>query len=98
MCPGNAACTVREEFVEYHEDALLGDLHAFNDELFAYLERYNAERPHRSLENMTPCQALAKQLPHLSSMWWTHTVCFIYHHLVLKSMPLVPSESICKYN
>ena len=66
--------TVQEEFVEYHENALLDDLHAFNNELFAYLERYNAERPHRSLENMTPCQALAKQLPHLSSMWWTHTM------------------------
>ena len=22
---------------------------------------------------MTPCQAIEKQLPHLSNMWWTHT-------------------------
>lgn len=34
--------TVQEEFVGCHKDALLDDLHAFNDGPFAYLERYNA--------------------------------------------------------
>ncbi len=47
--------------------------YAFNDALFRYLERYNGERPHRSLGNITPCQAIQKQLPHLSRMWWPRT-------------------------
>ena len=80
-CPKmNALCerfnrTVQEEFVDYREDRLFDDLYAFNDALFTYLERYNGERPHRSLGNITPCQAIQKQLPHLSRMWWPHTTC-----------------------
>ena len=64
---------MQEEFVDYREHRLFDDLYAFNDALFAYLERYNGERPHRSLGNITPCQAIQKQLPHLSRMWWPRT-------------------------
>ena len=65
--------TVQEEFVDYYEHRLFDDLYGFNDALFTYMERYNAERPHRSLGNMTPCQAVAQQTPRLSRMWWPHT-------------------------
>ncbi len=38
-----------------------------------YLQRYNGECPHRGLNYMAPYQVIARQLPHLSGMYWTRT-------------------------
>ena len=40
--------------MDYQEHRLFNDLYDFNDALFRYMERYNGERPHRSLGNITP--------------------------------------------
>ena len=65
--------TVQEDFVDYEEDLLAEDLRSFNHRLLDYLDRYNGQRPHRGIDNRTPCQMLAQHWPHLSHMWWTHT-------------------------
>jgi transposase InsO family protein len=41
--------TIQDELVDYHEDLLFGDLNVFNDKLFDWLYRYNAQRPHHRL-------------------------------------------------
>ena len=65
--------TVQEDFVDYEEDLLAEDLRSFNHRLLDYLDRYNGQRPHRGIDNRTPCQMLAQYLPDLSHMWWPHT-------------------------
>jgi len=59
--------TVQEEFMDCHEELLLGDVRGFNEHLLSYLECYNGERPHWGLGYLTPCQAPAG-LNHLFSM------------------------------
>ena len=65
--------TVQEDFVDYEEDLLAEDLRAFNQHLPDYLDRYNGQRPHRGLNNQTPCQMLAQYLPDLSLCGGPHT-------------------------
>ncbi len=65
--------TIREEFIGYREALLLEDIGEFNRQIIDYLQRYNDERSHRGLNYMTPYQVIARQLPHLSGMYWTRT-------------------------
>ncbi|WP_404548349.1 integrase core domain-containing protein [Dyella jejuensis] len=74
----NAHCerfnrTIQEEFVDYHEDLLFADIHAFNERLFAWLHWYNAERPHHGIALLTPLDILAQQLGHQCRMYWPNT-------------------------
>ena len=55
--------TVQEDFVDYEEDLPAEDLRSVNHRLLDYLDRYNGQRPHYSLDNRTPCQMLAQYLP-----------------------------------
>ncbi len=77
-CPKRNACSerfkriVQEEFVDYQEDLPSDDQRGFNDCLLEDWQRYNGDRPHRGLGCLTPCQASARQIPDLSSMWWPH--------------------------
>jgi len=63
--------TIQEEFVEPNID-LIYDTEQFNRKLMDYLVFFNAVRPHRSLDNLTPMGYLVfKGI--LSSMSVTHT-------------------------
>lgn len=63
--------TIQEEFVEPNMD-LIYDTEEFNGKLMNYLVFFNAVRPHRSLDNLTPMGYLVfKGI--LSSMCVTHT-------------------------
>ncbi len=42
---------------------------AFNEHLLHYFQRYNGERLHLRFDCLTPCQAIAKQMPDLSNIW-----------------------------
>ncbi len=55
--------TVQEEWMDYGEDLLPGNVREFNARLPGCLDRYNNRRPHRGLDNLTPSQMLAKHLP-----------------------------------
>lgn len=73
----NAHCerfnrTLQEEFVDFHEDLLFGDLDAFNDRLFDWLHWFNAERPHHALGLRTPLDILADH-HHQCRMYWPNT-------------------------
>ena len=74
----NAHCerfnrTIQQEFVDYHEDLLFGDLDAFNDHLFEWLHWYNAERPHHGIALRTPLDILADQIGNACRMYWPNT-------------------------
>ena len=63
--------------MDYEEDALVEALRLFNQCRLDYLDRCNGQRPQRSLDNQTPCQALTQHPPGLSQMWRPSTdVCF----------------------
>jgi transposase InsO family protein len=63
--------TIQEEFVDYHEDALL-DPGYFNDKLLDYLLWYNGKRPHWGIDLLTPIQVLWK-FNHECNMSWPNT-------------------------
>ncbi|MEF3245380.1 MAG: integrase core domain-containing protein [Caldisericaceae bacterium] len=46
--------TLQEEFIALHFNLLLEDIEKFNRKLIDYLVWYNTERPHESLNNLTP--------------------------------------------
>ncbi|MFQ6083267.1 MAG: integrase core domain-containing protein [Candidatus Aminicenantia bacterium] len=63
--------TLGEEFVEWkapHPE----EKERFNMEMVNYLLFYNCERPHKSLDNLSPLQYLIKN-DNFSNMLWTHT-------------------------
>lgn len=73
----NAHCerfnrTIQEEFVDFHEDLLFGDIDTFNDRLLDWLHWYNAERPHHALALRTPLDILADH-NHQCRMYWPNT-------------------------
>ena len=74
----NAHCerfnrTIQDEFVDFHEDLLFGDLDAFNDRLFEWLHWYNAERPHHGIALRTPLDILAVRFGNQCRMYWPNT-------------------------
>ena len=50
--------TLQEEFIDLHLNLLLEDIDEFNRRLMDYLLWYNTERPHKSLNNLTPMDFL----------------------------------------
>jgi len=74
----NAQCerlnrTIQEEFVDHHA-YLLKDTVAFNAKLAEYLIWFNTERPHKSLNLLSPIQFLTQKNPEECHMWWTQTI------------------------
>ena len=64
--------TLQEEFIDMHLNLLLEDIDKFNRKLMDYLVWYNTERPHESLNNLTPVNYLLKYYPE-SQMYATRT-------------------------
>jgi len=55
--------TLQEEFIDLHLNLLAEDIDEFNRRLMDYLVWYNTERPHSSLNNLTPIDFLLKYYP-----------------------------------
>jgi len=55
--------TLQEEFIDLHLNLLAEDIDEFNRRLMDYLLWYNTERPHKSLNNLTPIDFLLKCYP-----------------------------------
>jgi transposase InsO family protein len=73
----NAHCerfnrSIQEEYVDYHEGALLNPDH-FNAGLMKYLLWYNTERPHHGLKLQTPIQFITTNHPKDCNMYLTNT-------------------------
>jgi transposase InsO family protein len=74
----NAHCerfnrTVQEEFLDYQEELLFTDLHAFNERLFEWLGWYNLERPHHALALRTPIDVISDFVHQQCRMYWPST-------------------------
>lgn len=63
--------SIQEEYVDWHETAL-AEPAEFNRGLMDWLVWYNTERPHWSLNLLSPVDYLIKN-EHLSKMYWTDT-------------------------
>jgi len=63
---------LQEEFIDLHLNLLAEDIDKFNRKLMDYLVWYNTERPHKSLNNLTPVNYLLKYYPE-SQMYVTRT-------------------------
>ena len=55
--------TLQDEFIDLHLNLLVEDIDKFNRELMNHLVWYNTERPHESLNNLTPIDFLLKCYP-----------------------------------
>jgi len=55
--------SLKEEFINSNLDLILISLNEFNRELIKHLVWYNTERPHQSLDFMTPIDYLLKKYP-----------------------------------
>jgi len=64
--------TIQEEFVDFHAHTLLNTT-SFNAKLIHYLLWYNGQRPHWSLNLLSPIQFLMQKQPE-SRMWWPSTL------------------------
>jgi len=64
--------TIREEFIDYHEELLL-EPKEFNRQLIPWLLWYNSERPHWALKLKSPVQFLLNENPTLCNSWWPNT-------------------------
>jgi transposase InsO family protein len=64
--------TIQEEFIDYHEPALL-DPQTFNREMIPWLLWYNGERPHWGLNLQSPIQFLMANHPEECKRWWPNT-------------------------
>lgn len=68
--------TIQEEFVEM-TDAGIEDIHAFNQELTAWLVEYNSIRPHETLDYLTPLEYIDSYLnTKVSPMYSSLTINF----------------------
>jgi transposase InsO family protein len=65
--------TLQEEFLNYHLFLLSDDIKAFNSQLIDYLIWYNTERPHHSLDNLSPIDFMIKYYLK-SQMYRTYTL------------------------
>lgn len=55
--------SLKEEFIYDHLDLLVTDLNEFNHQLIKHLLWYNTERPHQTLNFMSPIDYLLKRYP-----------------------------------
>jgi transposase InsO family protein len=74
--------TLDEEFLVWNKPLMRDDVSSFNDKLIDWLLWYNGERPHFSLGQKSPFQAMMEKInPEECHMWWTHTFpCAINPH------------------
>lgn len=67
--------TLDEEFLVWNKSLMRDDVSSFNDKLIDWLLWYNGERPHFSLGQKPPFQAMMEKInPEECHMWWTHTI------------------------
>ncbi|BAL80245.1 integrase core domain-containing protein [Caldisericum exile] len=64
--------TLQEEFIDLNLLLLLDNINEFNKRLIDYLIWYNTQRPHKSLNNLTPIDYVLKYYPE-SQMYVTRT-------------------------
>ncbi|MFZ5537927.1 MAG: integrase core domain-containing protein [Pseudomonadota bacterium] len=67
--------TVQEQFVDYHEDLLFTDIHAFNKKLAKWCVAYNTVIPHHSLGLLSPVQWLLQNHPECQRYWTSTRPC-----------------------
>lgn len=60
--------TYREDFLDLYIFSRLSEVREITDE---WIAQYNQERPHESLNNLTPVEYLTENLPEVSTFWWT---------------------------
>lgn len=60
--------TYREEVLDLYIFSRLSEVREITDE---WIEQYNQERPHESLNNLTPVEYLTENSPEVSTFWWT---------------------------
>ena len=60
---------LQEQFVDYHEELLFGDLEGFNRKLAEWLVQYNTVLPHHSLGLEPPVKWLLKRYPECQRLW-----------------------------
>ena len=65
--------TLEEEFIDYNLYLLSDDVNAFNSELIEYFIWYNTERPHHSLNNLSPMAFMIKYYLK-PQIFWTYTM------------------------
>jgi transposase InsO family protein len=66
--------TIDSEFLVFNKPLMRDDVSAFNEKLVDWLLWYNEERPHFSLGQKSPFQAMMEKInPPDCHMWWTHT-------------------------
>lgn len=63
--------TIQEDFINWHQDLLANNIHAFNQKLIDWLLWYNTKRPHSSINRQSPVQYLIETLG-FSKMLWTY--------------------------
>jgi len=61
--------TLQEQFVDYHEELLFGDLEGFNRKLAEWLVQYNTVLPHHSLGLKPPVRWLLENHPERQRLW-----------------------------
>ena len=68
--------TIQEQFVQWHEEDLYEDIQKFNRKLMDYLVWYNTEKPHRSINQLSPMRYYVNVViknKKKSNMLWTLT-------------------------
>jgi len=65
--------TAQEEFIYSHAYLLKDHIHQFNQELMHWLVWYNTERPHHSLDLMSPMEFVLSK-DQFSKRWWDCTI------------------------
>ncbi|WP_407919062.1 integrase core domain-containing protein [Caldisericum exile] len=75
--------TLQEEFIDLNLLLLPDNINEFNKRLIDYLIWYNTQRPHKSLNNLTPIDYVLKYSVE-SQMYVTHTKTCNFFKKVLK--------------
>jgi hypothetical protein len=87
--------TIQEEFIDQNE-MWLDNISDFNRRMTNWLLWYNTERPHWSLDLLSPVDYLIKN-GHLSKMIWTDTYVKILLNLVIGSIPCYILHGLSAY-
>jgi len=90
-CPKMNGCverfnrTIQEDFIDYNEYLLFNNIKEYNIKLMEYLIRYNTERPHQSLNYLSPIDYLISK-GYFSDMYPSHTffIKLLYYIVKLK--------------
>jgi transposase InsO family protein len=68
--------TIQEDFIDWNREIMVEKINGFNEKLIEWLLWYNTERPHHTLQQISPMQYIVNNLisdTQNSKMIWTHT-------------------------